>query len=173
MLFLFLNTTVFWYSSPSYLAAVWTSVALVSSVSHSSPVTTSISVSLHFFFFSLRFYLPIILILSHSRSSPSKEVMAAHGDGLYIPKDSLMFSSKLINFRKGLKLVQIGPHVYFGPSTGANRLCVNPCVQRDKVHYRKQLGCWASLETQGNSSVLTLISLFYPMATLAINFIKS
>ena len=144
----------------------------MSSISHSSPVTTSISVSLHFFF-SLRFYLPIILILSHSRSSPSKEVMAAHGDGLYIPKDSLMFSSKLINFRKGLKLVQIGPHVYFGPSTGANRLCVNPCVQRDKVHYKKQLGCWASLETQGNSSVLTLISLFYPMATLAINFIKS
>lgn len=126
----------------------------MSSIFHSSAVTTTISVSSIFICQPLSF--------SHTpRALQTKRFMAAHGDGLYIPEELFIFSSKLKNFRKGLKLVQIGSHVYFGPGTGVKRLCVNPCVQRDKVYYRKKLRMLGltrnTKEFQHPSSNLTLL----------------
>lgn len=124
-------------SQHSQRAAIWTSVTLVSPIFYSSPMTTCISIS-------LCFYVPVALILTHSKISFSMQrgiwwpmVMDLH------PRSSLIQEGKGLFPTLGQKIskkVQIGSHVYIGQNAGTKMSWVNTRVQRDKVYYRKKLG---------------------------------
>lgn len=106
---------------------IWTSVTLISSIFHNSPMTVSMCVS-------LCFYLLVALILSYSKSSFSMQrgiwwlmVMDSHPNSSLIreEKEFLTSNSRLKNSKKGLKSVQLRSHAYPRPITGAKRTRFN------------------------------------------------